>query len=90
MTYNGTIQYLKSIAAGAFIFHLFITDALAMFGGIWFPALRTVADHPFPIAIPIATVGGIVGWWLQYKENQRPVEPEPLTGPDEDVATYGA
>jgi hypothetical protein len=90
MTYNGTIQYLKSIGAGAFIFHLFITDMLDIIGGIWVPPLRGISNHPWPVAIPIAAAGGAFGWWLQHKENQRPVQPEPLTGPDEDVATYGA
>ena len=90
MTFDGTIQYLKSIAAGAFIFHLFITDMLDMFGGIWIPALRGISSHPWPVAIPIAALGGALMARLQYKENQLPVEPEPLVGPDEDVATYGA
>lgn len=90
MTFNGTIQYLKSTIAGAFFFHLFITDMLAIIGGIWWPIFRGIDNKPFPVALPIAAAGGLLGWWLQYKENQRPIPPEPLTGPDEDVATYGA
>lgn len=90
MTFDGALQYLKSIMAGAFVFHLFITDMLDLIGGIWIPQLRGISDHPWPSALPIAAVGGAYMAWLQYKENQRPVPPEPLVGPDEDVATYGA
>jgi hypothetical protein len=98
MRFDDYLQYVKTMAAGGFVFHLFITEMLDMFGGIWFPVLRDISRHPWPIAMPIFVAGVVFGWWLQYRENkanpwQREEDEEeaeePFVGPEEDCATNG-